>query len=147
MSLDIIQISKYLDISPPFLMIDYVKKIIPGESAYSIKKLNIDNWFFQCHMQKEPIMPGTLQIEAMLQTLVLIIYTMDGHKGKYSYISDIKTKLITKVSPGNKLEIFADLKSYNRGIAKGIATGIINNNTICSGEFTFYSPHDMPIPR
>ena len=42
MSLDIIQISKYLDISPPFLMIDYVKKIIPGESAYSIKKLNID---------------------------------------------------------------------------------------------------------
>ena len=82
-SLNIDQIAQYLEISPPFLMIDYVKEIIPGKSAHGIKKLTENDWFFKCHMQRELVMPWTLQIEAMLQTLVLSIYTMKGHKGNF----------------------------------------------------------------
>ena len=77
------QIEQYLEISPPFLMIDYVEEIIPGKNARAIKYLKEDDWFFKCHMQREQAMPGSLQIEAMLQTLVLTIYTMDGHKGNF----------------------------------------------------------------
>ena len=62
-------------------------------------------------MQREQAMPG-LQIEAMLQTLVLTIYTMDGHKGKFSFISNIKTKLLSKISQNNRFVINADLISY-----------------------------------
>ena len=146
-SLNINQITGYLEIFPPFLMIDYVKEIIPGESAHGIKKLTEDDWFFKCHMQRELAMPGTLQIEAMLQTLVLTIYTMEGHKDKFSYISQINTKLFSKIAPGNQFDIHADLLSYNRGIAKGVAVGKINDATVCQGEFTHISPHDMPHPR
>lgn len=146
-SLDINEISQYLEISPPFLMIDYVNEIIPGISVRSIKKLAKDDWYFKCHMQRELAMPGTLQIEAMLQSLVLTIYTMDGHRGKLSYISNINTKLFSKVSPGNELVIHADLLSYNRGIAKGVAKGKIKDSTVCLGEFTFISPHDLPHPK
>ena len=146
-SLNIDQITGYLGIYPPFLMIDYVKEIIPGKSANGIKKLTEDDWFFKCHMQRELAMPGTLQIEAMLQTLVLTIYTMEGHKDKFSYISHINTKLFSKISPGNQFDIHADLLSYNRGIAKGVAVGKINDATVCQGEFTHISPHDMPHPR
>ena len=128
-------------------MIDYADKIIPGKSAHGIKKLTEDDWFFKCHMQRELAMPGTLQIEAMLQTLVLTIYTIEGHKGKFSYISNINTKLFSKVSPGNQFVIYADLLSYNRGIAKGVAVGKIDDSTVCQGEFTFISPHDMPLPQ
>ncbi|MDP7502226.1 MAG: hypothetical protein QGH50_22590, partial [SAR324 cluster bacterium] len=106
-----------------------------------------NDWFFKCHMQRELAMPGTLQIEAMLQTLVLTIYTMEGHKDKFSYISHINTKLFSKISPGNQFDIHADLLSYNRGIAKGVAVGKINDATVCQGEFTHISPHDMPHPR
>ena len=42
-SLNINQITGYLEIFPPFLMIDYVKEIIPGESAHGIKKLTEDD--------------------------------------------------------------------------------------------------------
>ena len=146
-SLNIDQIAQYLEISPPFLMIDYVKEIIPGKSAHGIKKLTEDDWFFKCHMQRELAMPGTLQIEAMLQTLVLTIYTMEGHKDKFSYISHINTKLFSKISPGNQFVIHADLLSYKRGIAKGVAVGKINDSTVCQGEFTFFSPHEMPRPQ
>ena len=146
-SLNIDQISQYLEIYPPFLMIDYIKEIIPGESAHGIKNLTENDWFFKCHMERELAMPGTLQIEAMLQTLVLTIYTMVGHKGKFSYITNINTKLISKISPGNQFVIHADLLSYKRGMAKGIAMGQINDVKVCQGEFTFISPHDMPHPQ
>ena len=146
-SLSTDQIIEYLEITPPFLMIDYVQEIIPGVSAHGVKKLTKDDWFFKCHLQRELVMPGTLQIEAMLQTLVLTIYTMEGHKGKFSYISNINTKLFSKISPGNQFDIHADLLSYNRGIAKGVAVGKINDATVCQGEFTFISPHDMPRPK
>ena len=79
-SLNTDQIIDLLEITPPFLMIDYIKKIKPGEMAHSFKKLSQDEWFFQCHLKKDGVMPGVLQIEAMLQTLVLTLYTMEGHK-------------------------------------------------------------------
>ena len=146
-SLNIDQITKYLEITRPFLMIDYVKEIIPGKSAMGVKKLSKDDWFFKCHMERELAMPGTLQIEAMLQTLVLTVYTMEGHKGKFSYISNINTKLLSKVSPGHLFIIKADLLSYKRGIATGVAVGRINNKKVCQGEFIFISPHDIPRPK
>ena len=146
-SLNIDQITQYLEISPPFLMIDYVKEIIPGKSAHGIKKLTENDWFFKCHMQRELVMPGTLQIETMLQTLALTIHTMERHKGKFSYITDINTKLFSKISPGYQFIIHADLSSYKRGIAKGVAVGKINDTKVCQGEFTFISPHDMPRPQ
>ena len=105
-----------------------------------------NDWFFKCHLEREKLMPGTLQIEAMLQTLVLAIYTIQGHKGKLSYVTDISTKLLSSVSPDSQLDIYADLLSYNRGIAKGVAVGKIDDSTVCQGEFTFISPHDMPLP-
>ena len=128
-------------------MIDYVEEIIPGKNARAIKYLKEDDWFFKCHMQREQAMPGSLQIEAMLQTLVLTIYTMDGHKGKFSFISNIKTKLLSKISPNNRFVINADLISYKRGIATGVSVGKIDDTKVCQGEFTFISPHDMPVPK
>ena len=141
------EIINYLEITPPFLMIDYVEKIIPGKSCYAIKKLKQEDWFFNCHLEKEKLMPGVLQIEAMLQTLVLVIYTMEGHKGKLSFVTDVSTKLLSKVSPNSQLDIYADLLSYKRGIAKGFVKTKVNNIKVCEGEFTLISPHDMPVPR
>ena len=141
------EIINYLEITPPFLMIDHVEKIVPGKSCYAIKKLKQEDWFFNCHLEKEKLMPGVLQIEAMLQTLVLAIYTMEGHKGKLSFVTDVSTKLLSKVSPDSQLDIYADLLSYKRGIAKGFVKTKVNNIKVCEGEFTLISPHDMPVPR
>jgi 3-hydroxyacyl-[acyl-carrier-protein] dehydratase len=146
-SLNIDEIIGYLEITPPFLMIDRVDKILPGKSCYAIKKLSQDDWFFNCHLEKEKIMPGVLQIEAMLQTLVLAIYTMEGHKGKLSFVTDISTKLLSKVSPDSQLDIYADLVSYRRGISKGFVNAKVSGLKVCEGEFTLISPHDMPVPK
>ena len=146
-SLNIDEIMEYLEITPPFLMIDYVERLIPGKSCYAIKRLKKDDWFFKCHLEREKLMPGVLQIEAMLQTLVLAIYTMQGHKGKLSYVTDISTKLLLSISPDSQLDIYADLLSYKRGVAKGVVKTKVDNVKVCQGEFTLISPHDMPLPK
>ena len=38
-SLNIDEIMEYLEITLPFLMIDYVERLIPGKSCYAIKRL------------------------------------------------------------------------------------------------------------
>ena len=141
------EIIEYLEITPPFLMIDSVERLIPGKSCYAIKKLKKDDWFFKCHLEREMIMPGTLQIEAMLQTLVLPIYTIKGHKGKLSYVNEINTKLISSAPPDCQLDIYADLLSYKRGIATGSVKIKEDDVNICKGKFTLISPHDMPLPK
>jgi 3-hydroxyacyl-[acyl-carrier-protein] dehydratase len=146
-SLNIDEIMEYLEITPPFLMIDYVERLIPGKSCYAIKGLKKDDWFFECHLEREKLMPGALQIEAMLQTLVLAIYTIQGHEGKLSYVTDINTKLLSSVSPDSQLDIYADLFSYKRGVAKGVVKTMVGNAKVCQGEFTLISPHDMPLPK
>jgi len=92
------KISELLQIAPPFLMIDEIE-LIPGKSAKSVKYLSSDEWFFGCHLPQEMAMPGTLLIEAMLQTLVLTIYTIEGHQGKISYINDLKIDDLVKSNP------------------------------------------------
>ena len=147
LSLNNDEIINLLEIKPPFLIIDRVNKIIPGKSCYAVKKLKKEDWFFKCHLEREMVMPGALLIEAMLQTLVLTIYTLEENKGGLSYVTDITTKLFSKVSPDSQLDIYADLLSYKRGIAKGIVKAKVNNKNVCQGEFKLISPHDMPTPR
>ena len=140
------EISAHLDIFDPFLLIDRVEQLIPGKSARGRNQLADTEWFFQCHLPRERAMPGTLLTEAMLQTLVLTIYTMEGHQGKPSFVTEMRTKLFSKVIPGEELIIEATLSSYSRGIAKGEALGKQGNKKVCWGEFTFASPHDLPRP-
>lgn len=138
------QVIEYLDIRAPFLMIDRVETIRPGEYARSVKTLEPDEWFFGCHLPSEGVMPGTLQVEAMLQTFVLMLYTMDGHKGKPAFITRMNITLRAKVKPSDTLCIEAQLASFRRGIAKGTASASANGVVVCEGEFTYASPHLFP---
>jgi len=137
-------ISNYLEITDPFLMIDEIHDLVPGKSAFGIKHLPLEEWFFGCHLQSVLDMPGTLIIEAMLQTLVLTIYAMPGHKGKLSYVRDIKTQLLVKVGPGQSLKIKANVLTYKRGISRGESIAVVGGETVAQGQFTLVSPHDLP---
>ncbi len=141
------QIIKYLKIKPPFLMIDTVESCQPGKTCNATKLLKKDEWFFKSHLETEQIMPGVLLIEAMLQTLVFTIYTQKGHKGKLSFVNSISSKIFSKASPGNKLDIYADLHSYKRGISQGYALIKLNKINICEGNFKLVSPHELLTPN
>ena len=141
------EISRQLDITDPFLMIDDINIDLKTEKAISSKFLNKNEWFFSSHLTKDPVMPATLQIEGMLQTLVLLIYNISDDVISRSYIVDIKTKFHKKVFNQPLINYHAELLLNSRGIFKGIVIGMYSSEKICEGEFTYASPDFMLYPK
>jgi len=64
----------------PFLLVDKVLEMEPGESCVGIKNVTINEPFFQGHFPDYPIMPGVLQIEGLAQ--VAGIFLKDKYKNE-----------------------------------------------------------------
>ncbi len=57
---DIQAIMEYLPHRYPFLLIDRVLEIMPGEKVVALKNVSMNEPFFQGHFPENPIMPGVL---------------------------------------------------------------------------------------
>ncbi|MDQ3234380.1 MAG: hypothetical protein M3Q07_21460, partial [Pseudobdellovibrionaceae bacterium] len=51
----------------PLLMVDAIA--VNGDHAVGKKEVRTDEWFFDAHFYQDPVMPGSLGLEALLQTL------------------------------------------------------------------------------
>ena len=69
---------------PPMLMVDRIVQISADGGNYGkgliIAELDIhpDLWFFACHFQGDPVMPGCLGLDAMWQLLGFFLGWMGG---------------------------------------------------------------------
>ena len=144
-SLNKTQLSTLLRISDPFLMIDKVTNIIPSFSGCGSKHINKDEWFYKCHFTDEPIMPGTLQIEAMLQTIIAIIYSDTQLINKNCLITKSSANFYLKISTSGDLTINAQITKNDRGTVQGKADIYFDNKKISDGVFKFINPDQLKI--
>ncbi len=101
----------------PFLLIDRVRDIHPGESAVGIKNVTANEPFFQGHFPDHPIMPGVLIVEAMAQTAAIVV--IEGLENaaaeKLVYFMSIDSARFRKpVLPGHTLNLHV-FKEHGRG--------------------------------
>ena len=52
---------------PPFLFVDVLDELVPGERATGSWRLRGDEWFFTGHFPDRPTLPGVLMLEALAQ--------------------------------------------------------------------------------
>ena len=58
--------------TPPMLMVDRVLEISANKSRGRIvaeRDVNLDDWFFHCHFQSDPVQPGCLGLDGVWQLL------------------------------------------------------------------------------
>ncbi len=137
---------RLLDITPPFLCIDSVEVNLSEMTAKGIQKLDKKDWFFDCHLPSKKVMPATLIVEGMLQTLASLIYSCENHLGLLSLITDINVKIKESAKPETELEYHATLLSNRRGIIKGQVKVLSNGNLIGSGSFEYATPELLIVP-
>jgi 3-hydroxyacyl-[acyl-carrier-protein] dehydratase len=97
----------------PFLLIDRVVDLIPGESATGIKNVSVNEPFFAGHFPNHPVMPGVLIIESMAQTSAVLVVTTLGPDaaGKVVYFMSIDgAKFRRPVMPGDQLRVTVSRK-------------------------------------
>jgi UDP-3-O-[3-hydroxymyristoyl] N-acetylglucosamine deacetylase/3-hydroxyacyl-[acyl-carrier-protein] dehydratase len=140
--LDIEEIMRILPHRYPFLMVDRILEITPGElpGAVGLKNVTINEAFFPGHFEGHPVMPGVLQLEAMAQVASVVFLKLLGHEGKVGYfLSADSVKWRKPVRPGDQLIIHAQLlKVKNRGrIGRVNAVCKVGDEIVSEGELTF----------
>jgi 3-hydroxyacyl-[acyl-carrier-protein] dehydratase len=139
--LDINGIHEYQQNRYPFLFVDAVEEVVPGERVRGYKNLTINDWFFKPHFPGRPTMPGVLQLEALMQIGALTILTMEGHKGEVAFATSVdKTRFLREVVPGDRLDLEVAMKSWRRGIGKFSAQASVRGEVTCMAEFTLVLP-------
>ena len=139
------KLSKLLDISDMFLMIDEVIEIKSGKYSYCTKKISEDDWFIKAHLPNVGgIMPGTLLTEAMLQGTVIIIYLNEGTNNKPVFVNKYETRLYKKVKPPTILEIYSYIDSSKNGIIHSHSEIKFDGKMMCKGIFSYVIPDQLP---
>jgi len=105
----------------PFLMVDRLIEIDPGESAVGLKNVTLNEPQFQGHFPRAPVMPGVLIIEAMAQTSALLVVETLGQEteGKLVYFMSIDGARFRKpVEPGDTMMIHVRKKRRRGSVWK-----------------------------
>ena len=140
LSLNSIQLQDYQPNRYPFLMIDYVTKVIPGKIAEGYKNFTNNEWFFPIHFQGHPNVPGVLMLEAMAQMLTIAITTLPGNKGKITHGISHTVKFKKEIHPGQKLLIKTKVNSWKRGLCDGFGQGFVEENLVCEANMLITIP-------
>lgn len=119
LQLDILDILKLLPHRYPFVMVDRITAMVPGESVSGIKNVTINEPFFQGHFPERPVMPGVMILEGMAQVGgVLGFHSMPEMIGnKLLYFAGIDNARFRRpVVPGDQLLFELHLQKMKRGV-------------------------------
>jgi UDP-3-O-[3-hydroxymyristoyl] N-acetylglucosamine deacetylase / 3-hydroxyacyl-[acyl-carrier-protein] dehydratase len=136
--MDINQIRTLLPHRPPFLMIDKIARIEDENTIIGIKNVTINEAFFIGHFPEEPVMPGVLLVEAMAQTMGILVLSGVDEPERYStyFLKIDNVKFRKKVVPGDtvifKLELLSPMR---RGVASARGLAFVGDKVVTEAEF------------
>ena len=113
----------------PFILIDRINEVKPGEFVNAIKNVTINEPYFQGHFPGQPVMPGVLSLESIAQTTAfLMLHELDDPLKKNMFISGVDgVRFRRLIVPGDQLDINIQLKSKKLTLYKFEGTIKIDN--------------------
>lgn len=108
MEMDSVAIQSVLPHRYPFLFIDRVVAIVPGESLHAQKLVSNSDPILQGHFPGMPILPGVVQIEMMAQAAILLAHASDAFdpETQVAFLAGVKdSKFRAPCVPGDVLGV------------------------------------------
>jgi 3-hydroxyacyl-[acyl-carrier-protein] dehydratase len=134
------ELLEYLPHRYPFLLVDRVLSVAPGEVIRGYKNVTFNEPFFTGHFPGHPIMPGVLIIEAMAQLSgVLAFETKDRRPsdGFTYYLGGTdRTRFKRPVTPGDQLMMESRILADKRGVMKFDCKAFVEDEVACVSEIT-----------
>ena len=123
------------------LLIDGILSVQPMVSCQAYKNLTYNEWFFPGHFPNQPVMPGTLQIEAYTQA-VAVPLLVGGSQSEDVEIPLLlaaidKVRFYKPVLPGDRLDISIRIERIAMGLATASASGEVNGELVSECKITY----------
>ena len=138
-TMDILEIQRWIPHRYPFLLIDRVLDLVPNVHITTIKNVTANEEFFEGHFPGHPVMPGVLIMESMAQTAAVFARYSEPEllKNKTFYLvgaDNFKWKKM--VVPGDQLTIV--MKSVKKRNPLWIMDGevFVDGKVVVSGTLT-----------
>jgi 3-hydroxyacyl-[acyl-carrier-protein] dehydratase len=120
----------------PFLLIDEVLELVPGEKVVARKTVTDED----CagHFPGNPIMPGVKMVEALAQCGAVAVLSQPENHGKlvlFAGIDDVRFKRI--VRPGEVLDLSCEVEAVRGPVGRGKVRASVGGQLAVRGTLMF----------
>ncbi len=136
--MDVLEIQRLLPHRFPFLLVDRVVELVPGQRLVAYKNVSANEPYFQGHFPGHPVMPGVLVLEALAQASALLCYSSTGFdpEKKVTYLMAIDgARFRRPVVPGDRLQFDVTVVRLKSVVVKTRGVASVDGQLVAEGDF------------
>ena len=123
---------------PPFLFVDEIVELVPGQRAVGRWTLTGDEWFFTGHFPGRPTLPGVLMCEAIAQVGALAVLSDERYAGKLPLFGGLDgARFRRQVGPGDTLTLEVEMGRLSSRAGKGSGRALLNGEVATECDLMF----------
>ena len=132
------QIMEIIPHRDPFLLIDEINEMTPGQKVVATKHIREDEYWFKGHFPEYPVTPGVLLVEMLAQAGAVCMLSLEEHKGKIGFLGGVNNaKFRRQVLPGDTVKLEVEMIKIRGSIGIGKALATVNGEKAVSAEISF----------
>lgn len=120
----------------PFLLVDRVLELKPGQSILAVKNVTYNEPFFTGHFPEMKLMPGVLIIEALAQAGGILLYhSLPEPEAVVMVLSKVEEAKFKKpVIPGDQLKLSVQMLRQKAGFYYFSAQALVEEEVVAEGR-------------
>jgi 3-hydroxyacyl-[acyl-carrier-protein] dehydratase len=122
----------------PFLFVDEILEITPGEKIVGVVKVSNAGMFLHHHESGRSFLPPTILTEAMAQVGAVLVLHPEDNRGRTIYFRSIEdTRFHKKVPAGSTLRVEGEVRRLRARLGSLKMNAFLNDELVAEGVMGF----------